>query len=199
MDTSELLDMEGIQIYQSLVGALQWVIQVGRFDVQTAVMTLSRFRAAPRKGHLDSIKRIHGYLSKMRHAVIRIRTEMPDYSDIPTKEYDWKYTCYGGATEEIPHDTPRPLGKPVQTTHYFDANLYHDLISGRSVTGILHLFNKTPIDWYSKLQSTVETATFGSEYVAARICIDQALDQRTILQYLGVPVTGKSYKVAIAA
>ena len=192
LDTSELLDMEGIQIYQSLVGALQWVIQIGRFDVQTAVMTLSRFRAAPRKGHLDRIKRIHGYLSKMRHAVIRIRTEMPDYSDIPTKEYDWKYTCYRGATEEIPHDTPRPLGKPVQTTHYFDANLYHDLISGRSVTGILHLFNKTPIDWYSKLQSTVETATFGSEYVAGRTCTEQVIDLRLTLRYLGVPIAGSS-------
>jgi hypothetical protein len=37
LDTSDLLDMEGIKIYQSLIGALQWVIQIGRFDVATAV------------------------------------------------------------------------------------------------------------------------------------------------------------------
>jgi hypothetical protein len=45
--------------------------------------------------------------------------------------------------------------------HYVDANLFHGLITGRSVTGILHLVNKTPIDWYvySKKQATVETAT----------------------------------------
>jgi hypothetical protein len=41
--------MEGIKIYQSLIGALQWVIQIGRFDVATAVMTMSRFRASPDK------------------------------------------------------------------------------------------------------------------------------------------------------
>ena len=46
------------------------------------------------------------------------------------------------------------------------------MITGRSVTGILHLVNGTPFEWYSKKQSTVETATYGSEFVAARIAID---------------------------
>ena len=193
LDKTELLDVAQVQIYQSLIGALQWTIQIGRFDVATAVMTMSRFRAAPRQGHLDRVKRIHGYLSKMRHGVVRIRTELPDYSDLPQKIHEWDYTCYHGATEEIPKNLPRPLGKRVVTTHYFDANLYHDLISGRSVTGILHLFNKTPIDWYSKLQATVETATFGSEYVAARTCTEQIIDLRNTLRYLGVPINGPSY------
>jgi hypothetical protein len=47
LDDSELLDLEGIKIYQSLIGALQWVIQIGRWDVATAVMSLLRFQAAP--------------------------------------------------------------------------------------------------------------------------------------------------------
>ena len=38
LDTSELLDLEKTQIYQSLIGSLQWTIQLGRFDVSTAVM-----------------------------------------------------------------------------------------------------------------------------------------------------------------
>jgi hypothetical protein len=33
--------------------ALQWVIQIGCFDIITAVMTMSCFQAAPRKGHMD--------------------------------------------------------------------------------------------------------------------------------------------------
>ena len=53
LDDSELLDEDGIVLYQSLIGALQWVISIGRFDIQTAVMSLSSFRAAPRHGHLD--------------------------------------------------------------------------------------------------------------------------------------------------
>ena len=62
------------------------------------------------------------------------------------------------------------------------------MISGRSVTGVLHLANKTPIDWFSKLQATVETATFGSEFVAARSATEQTTDIRNTFRYLGVPV-----------
>ena len=188
LDTSKLLNPEEQKIYQSLIGSLQWSIQIGRFDITTSVMTLSRFRAAPRKGHLERVKRIYGYLSKMRHGIIYIRTEEPDFSNIPEKHYDWAYTCYRGAKEIIPKDMPTPLGKRAILSAYVDANLMHDLISGRSVTGILHLANKTPIDWYSKLQSTVETATFGSEYVAARTATEQIIDLRTTFRYLGVPV-----------
>jgi len=51
----------------------------------------------------------------------------------------------------------------------------------------------TPVDWYSKLQTTVETATFGSEHVAARTATEQILDLRLILRYLGVPLDGPSF------
>jgi hypothetical protein len=88
VDDSVFLENEGIQQYQSLIGQLQWAISLGRFDIATAIMTMSAFRSAPRIGHLDRVKRICGYLSKMRHSIIRIRTEEPDYSDIPNPEYD---------------------------------------------------------------------------------------------------------------
>ncbi len=114
LDTSELLGLEDVKIYQSLIGALQWVIQIGRWDVATATMTMSRFRASPRIGHLDRVKRIYGYVSKMKHAVVRICTEEPDYSDIPEIKCDWLCTIYRGAKEEIPDDAPPPRGKRVR-------------------------------------------------------------------------------------
>ena len=190
LDDTEFLDIDDIKLYQSLIGALQWTVQIGRFDVCTAVMSMSRFRAAPRQGHLERLKRIYGYLSKMRHAVIRIRTEVPDWSNIPEKHYDWQETCYRGAKEVVDDKAPSHKGKPVHLSSYVDANLYHDLISGRSVTGILHMANKTPLDWYSKMQSTVETATFGSEYTAAKTCTQQIIDLRNTFRYLGVPIAG---------
>ena len=56
LDTSQLLDQKGIVQYQSLIGSLQWAVTIGRFDIATAVMSLSSFRAAPRRGHLDRAK-----------------------------------------------------------------------------------------------------------------------------------------------
>ena len=53
--------------------------------------------------------------------------------------------------------------------------------------------NTTPTHWYTKRQATVETVTFGSEFVAAT---DQINDLRYTLMYLGVPIKAKSYMFA---
>ena len=192
LDTSEMLDLDGIQKYQSIIGSIQWAVSLGRIDINTAVMTMSGFRAAPRRGHLERVRRIVGYLARMKEAAIRFRTHEPDYSDIPDRNYDWT-ASYGEIQELLPDDAPPPLGKRVTLTHYVDANLFHDALTGRSVTGILHFVNATPIEWYSKKQATVETATYGSEFVAARTCVEQLIDLRTTLRYLGVPINVKSY------
>ena len=123
----------------------------------------------------------------MKHATLRFRVHEPDYSDLPEKQYDWS-SVYGEVSELLPEDAPEPLGKYVTLTHYVDANLFHDALTGRSVTGVLHMLNATPIDWYSKKQATVETATYGSEFVAAQICIEQIIDLQNTLWYLGVPI-----------
>jgi hypothetical protein len=81
----------------------------------------------------------------------------------------------------------------VVTTTYKDANLYHDLATGRAVTGVLHFLNQTPIDWFTKKQATVETATYGSEFTAAKTAIQQIAALRQALHYLGVPLRENSY------
>ena len=98
LDTSELLDEKWIQKYQSLIGSLQWVVSIGRFDIQTAVISLSSFRAAPRRGHLDRVKRIFSYLAKMKHAVISISTDEPDLSALPKLKFEWEKTVYGNVS-----------------------------------------------------------------------------------------------------
>jgi hypothetical protein len=187
------LDEDGIQQYQSLIGSMQWAISIGRFDIAVHVMSMSSFRTSPRRGHLDRAKRMVGYLSKFRLAKIRVLTNEPDYSDVERIEYDWTKSVYGDVSEIIPRDTPPPLGGFITLTHYQDANPYHDIITGRSITGILHFMNKLPIDWYNKKQATIETATYGSEFISARTCIDQIVDLRLTLRYLGVPIRDVSY------
>ena len=62
---------------------------------------------------------------------------------------------------------PEPKGKSVQISSFVDANLILNVITGISSTGILHLLNKTIIEWFSKSQVSVETDIYGREYVAA--------------------------------
>ena len=193
LDTSELCDDHQTKQFQTLIGQLQWLISLGGFDIAVHVMSLSRFRAQPRKRHLDRAKRIVGYLLFLPDGAIRFRTGEPDFSSLKDQGYDWTRSVYSGACEQVPHDIPKPLGKHVQTTHYVDSNLHHDLATGKAVTAVLHFLNQTPIDAYTKRQSTVETATYGSEFVAARTAVDQIIDICTTLRYLGVPIRDKSY------
>ena len=107
--------------------------------------------------------------------------EFPNYEeqfgDDPVK-YDWMETVYGSPQAEIDPKAPPPKGKPVRLSSFFDANLMHDVVTGRSASGILEFINQTPIDWFSKRQSQVETATYGSEFMVAR----QATEWRRIAE-----------------
>lgn len=193
MHDSPLLGPDAVLQYQSLIGSMQWAISLGHFDIATAVMTLSSFRAAPRDGHLDRAKRVVAYLVWMKQSAIRFRTERPDFSSLVAPLHSWQHSIYGDVREEIPSDIPIPLGKMVTLTHYVDANLLHDWVSGNSVTGVLHFINQTPIDWHTKKQATVETATYGSKFVAARTCVEQIVDLCNTLRYLGIPVDSHSH------
>ena len=193
LDTSPELDEKGKAIYMSLIGCMQWAVSLCRYDIGCAIMTMGRFRNAPREGHLERIKHMCGYLKKYKSGGIRFRTDMPEYGHLEEPTVDWTHSVYGDVKEDIPDDMPEPKGKPVRLTCFVDANLMHDFITGRSATGILHLMNLTPIDWFSKRQDTVETATYGSEFVAARIATEQVMDIRTTLRYMGVPIEEKTF------
>ena len=82
----------------------------------------------------------------MSMATIRIRTDEPDYSDIPEQHFDWAQSVYGDVREVLPENLPPPLGNYMTLTTYKESNLYHDMISGFFMTGILHLVNKTLFD-----------------------------------------------------
>ena len=63
-----------------------------------------------------------------------------------------------------------------------DVNLFHDMITDRSITAVLQLVNQTPIDWYAKKKAMVDTATFQprfmfqSKFVAVQTAVDQVID-----------------------
>jgi hypothetical protein len=193
LDMTPELDLDGIKKHQSLVGALQWAVWIGRFDIAMHVMTLGRHRAAPHVGHLDRLKRIYGYLKKYSDVAIRFRVGIPDYSeqDASYVKHSWECSVDGYVQEEILSDMPEPKGQPaVCLTRFWDANLMHDVTTGRSCTGVLHVINQTPANWQAKRQLAVETATYGSKFVAGRTATEQVIDIRHTLRVMGVPIEG---------
>ena len=143
--------------------------------------------------NMDRLKRINSYAIRTKNYANRFRTDQPDYSFLPDQDFDWTYSVYSDVQEILPDDMPEPLGKAVVTTTTIDANLNHCLATGKSLTGCFHFGNKTPVDWYSEKQATVETATFGSEFVDAKTATEQIMDITHTLRYLGAPICSKSF------
>ena len=154
---------------------------------------MSGFHVVPRNGYLERVRCICGYFMRFKDATICFLTKEPDFSMLPRQDHNWMYSVYGEVKELIPMDIPEPLGNFVTTVTYGDTNLFHDLITGKSVIGILHLLNQTPIDYFSKKQSMVDTATYGSKYVMARTAVEQIIDLCLTLRYLCIPLCEVSY------
>jgi hypothetical protein len=76
----------------------------------------------------------------------------------------------------------------VSTHCFVDADHAGNRITRRSQTGILIFCIRAPILWYSKRQNTVETSTFGSEFVAMRIAVELIEGLRYKLRMFGIPI-----------
>jgi len=78
----------------------------------------------------------------------------------------------------------------VEITCFVDADHAGNLLTHRSQSGILIYVNKAPILWYSKRQNTVESSTFGSEFVAMQIATDLIVSLWYKLRMFGIPIIG---------
>ena len=85
---------------------------------------------------------------------------------------------------------PEPLGRAVNIYTFVDANHAGNVVTRRSHTGILIFVQNSPILWLSRRQNTVETSTFGSEFVALRTARDLIISLRYKLRMFGVPLEG---------
>jgi len=61
------------------------------------------------------------------------------------------------------------------------------------MTGIIVFLNGATVKWYSKWQNTVESSTFGSEFVALKIAMEMNCAICYKLWMMGVPIKGPSY------
>ena len=189
-DTTAHLSDDMHAKYRMMVGTLNWLVTLGRWDVHYAAQTFARYSQAPREGHMDAMRRVFGYLKHFSKRSIVYDARMPKHrDDLVTKFDGWK-EMYPDAKEEMPPGMPEPKGNEVRISAYFDADHAGCLETRRSTTGMIMFLNGTPVKWYSKRQSTVESSTYGSEIVAGRITVEFAIEMRYKLRMLGVPILG---------
>jgi hypothetical protein len=129
----------------SIIGCCTWIIILGRFDIAYATSAMSRFNMALREGHLKSVKKILSYLNTFPKGRVIIDTSYPDNLMYPVEDHSNWMEFYPDAGEEIPNNLPPEKGSRVKMTVYEDADHTNDLVTRRSITGILVILNNTPI------------------------------------------------------
>ena len=192
VDGTAELDGSGITTYQELIGELRWATEIGRVDILHEVSILSAYQAAPREGHMDQLLHIFAYLKKNPKLTLYFDPGMPkidptDFAGSSSEEFREQYR---GAKEEIPHNMPEPRGRFVVMTAFVDAAHASDKRTRRSHTGFIIFVNRAPIIFYSKRQSTIESSTFSSEFIALKVCTESIIALRFKLRMFGVPIEG---------
>jgi hypothetical protein len=188
LDTTNLLNDEEASEYQQMIGILRWAVELGRIDIALEVSLLSSYLCAPRKGHMEAVYNIFAYLDKHLESNLVFDDKIPSVDEEVFTKTNWADSVYETELPAAPPNMPEPLGNPVVISVFVDADHAGNVVTRRSQTGILIYVNNAPIIWYTKKQNTVEAATYGSEFVAARISVDLAEGLLYKLRMFGIPV-----------
>jgi hypothetical protein len=194
IDVTPELSVDEASYYQSLIGILRWIVELGRVDICCEVSLLSSHLALPRKGHLDAVFHIFGYLHHHSNSEMVFDPTEPAIEKDIFNLKDWS-TSESGLTlhEEMPYNMPEARGFGFLMRAFVDADHATDSITRRSRTGFLVYLNSAPIYWTSKKQISVETSSFGSEFTAMKQCTEYVRGLRYKLRMMGIPCEGPTY------
>jgi hypothetical protein len=171
-DVMPELDDEKANRFQQLIGVLRWTCELGRIDILFEISLLASHTALPRRGHLEAVYHVFAYLKQHLNSTIVFDERWPVIEEESFLQVDWG-DFYGDQKEEMPPKMPKVRGKSVRISCFVDADHAGNVVTRRSHTGIIMFVNNALIAWFSKRQNTVETSTFGSEFVALRIATEQ--------------------------
>ncbi len=59
-DDTPFLEGSEVSKYQMVIGCLNWIVTLGRFEIHFAASTLARYSTFPREDHLKAALRVFG-------------------------------------------------------------------------------------------------------------------------------------------
>ena len=194
LDVTKELDSTDAAYYQSLIGILRWMVELGRVDICVEVSMMSSHLAMPREGHLKELFHVFAYLKGHHNSEMVYDPSEPVIDMSIFERADWTATEFSQElTELIPDGMPEPRGLGFVMRAFVDADHASDSITRRSRSGFIIYLNCAPIYWLSKKQTSVETSSFGSEFIAMKQCTEYVRGLRYKLRMLGIPCDGPTF------
>ena len=195
LDVTNELSPREAAYYQSLIGVLRWIVELGRVDICLEVSMMSSHLALPREGHMEQVLHIFAHLKKYHNTEVVYDPSDPVIDEAQFEAKDWASSEFGhlDGVEELPPNMPEPRGQGFVIRAKVDADHASDSVTRRSRTGFLVWINSCLVYFMSKKQTSVETSSFGSEFVAMKQCCEYLRGLRYKLRMMGIPVNGPCY------
>jgi len=188
VDMSQELDESNAAYYQSLIGILRWIVEMGRVDIITEVSMLSSFVTMPREGHFNQVIHIFAYLKSHSNTKLVLDPSYPEIKDEMSEKDKDRSSYYGDEIDLPPSNAPKAKPKEFVIRACVDASHACCKLTRWSRTGFVVYLNKAQVYSFTKKQGSSEINTFRSEFVAMRQCCNYIRGLRYKLRMMGVPV-----------
>ena len=162
------------------------MVDIGRIDICCEVSMMSSNLALPREGNLSQVFHIFAYLKNHHYSALVFDLLYPDANIDTFQKDDWT-DFYGNVKEAMPPDMPEPLVKEVVMRCFVDADHSGEKLTRRSRSGFIIFLHMAPIYYCQKRHNTVETSTFGSEFMAMKLACKYICGLRYKLRMMGIP------------
>ena len=171
------------------------MVEIGRVDICLELSMLSSHMAMPREGHLTQLIHIFGYLNCHHNTELVFDPTPRDIDMSGFEARDWTTSEFGHleGKEELPPSMPQPRGIGFVVSALVGVDHASDSMTRRSRTGMLVYINSALVYWSSKKQTSIESSSFGSEFIAIKQCFEYLRGLRYKLRMMGIPVYGPCY------
>ena len=96
LDVTLEMDEKYFAYFQSLIGVLRWIVELGRVDIFLECSLFSSHLALPRECHLEQLLRVFAYLRNHHNAEL---VYDPTYPEVEMSKFEVK----GWTTSEFVH------------------------------------------------------------------------------------------------
>ena len=110
-------------------------------DICEEVSMMSSHLTLTRRGHLEQVIQMFGYLKKHHNAKMLFGTIEPSVSHKDFKCEYWSSRIYGETEEELPPNMPETRGLGLRMRVYVDSDITGDSVTWQPRTGFFLFLN----------------------------------------------------------
>ena len=162
------------------------MFELGRVDICVEVFMLSSSLAMPREVHLHQLFHIFAYLKKHHNTKIVFDLSVPDFDAEKFQHKYWSQNVYSDAPLDQPPNMPDPRGQGLIISEHVNIDHAGETVTRRSINGFFIYCNNALVYWMSKKQGSIETSSFGSEFLAMKYCMEYIQGIKFKLHIMGI-------------